>query len=184
MTSGMDGVFPKGLSLGVISALEKDGGGLIYFTSYQQVFNPLPKAVDSNFKLITYYESLPADEQHELTAAMRKFRLMVSGSAALPVTVMEKWEKISGHRLLERYGMTEIGMAISNPYDAERKAGYVGIPLPGVQIKLVNDDYVEVSIVNLEKLLLKVRMCLKNIGINLKQLQKSLQMMVGLKQAM
>ena len=92
------------------------------------------------FKLITFYESLPAHEQTVLTDAMKKFRLMVSGSAALPVTVMEKWKKISGHSLLERYGMTEIGMAISNPYDGERKAGYVGLPLPGVQIRLT-DEY-------------------------------------------
>jgi malonyl-CoA/methylmalonyl-CoA synthetase len=96
--------------------------------------------------LIAYWETLPNDKQLELTNCMKKFRLMVCGSAALPVTVMEKWKQISGQTLLERYGMTEIGMAISNPYDAERKAGYVGIPLPGVQIKLVNDDYVEVSI--------------------------------------
>ena len=64
---------------------------------------------------------------------------MVCGSAALPVSVMEKWEVISGHKLLERYGMTEIGMAISNPYNGERKAGYVGIPLPGVEVKLVDE---------------------------------------------
>jgi malonyl-CoA/methylmalonyl-CoA synthetase len=97
------------------------------------------------FKLITYYESLPADEQVELTAAMQKLRLMVSGSAALPVTVMEKWKKISGHTLLERYGMTEMGMAISNPYDGERKAGYVGLPLPGVQIRLADENNNDVA---------------------------------------
>jgi malonyl-CoA/methylmalonyl-CoA synthetase len=97
------------------------------------------------FKLITYYEALPADEQDELTTSMKKFRLMVSGSAALPVTVMEKWKKISGHTLLERYGMTEIGMAISNPYDGERKAGYVGLPLPGVQIRLTDENNNDVA---------------------------------------
>lgn len=96
------------------------------------------------FKLITYYESLPDDEQNELTAAMKKFRLMVSGSAALPVTVMEKWKKISGQVLLERYGMTEIGMAISNPYNGERKAGYVGLPLPGVEIRLADENNNEI----------------------------------------
>jgi malonyl-CoA/methylmalonyl-CoA synthetase len=70
---------------------------------------------------------------------------MVCGSAALPVSVMEKWKHISGQVLLERYGMTEIGMAISNPYDGERKAGYVGLPLPGVAIKLVDENYHEVA---------------------------------------
>ncbi len=95
------------------------------------------------FKLIIHYESLPLSEQIILTVAMKKFRLMVSGSAALPVTVMEKWKKISGHTLLERYGMTEIGMALSNPYDGERKSGYVGMPLPGVSVRLVDENYIE-----------------------------------------
>jgi malonyl-CoA/methylmalonyl-CoA synthetase len=97
------------------------------------------------FKLITYYEALPVQEQTELKIAMQKFRLMVSGSAALPVTVMEKWEKISGHKLLERYGMTEMGMAISNPYEGKRKAGYVGLPLPGVQIRLTDENNNDVA---------------------------------------
>lgn len=47
---------------------------------------------------------------------MEKIRLMVSGSAPLPTSVFEKWHEITGHKLLERYGMTEIGMALSNPY--------------------------------------------------------------------
>jgi malonyl-CoA/methylmalonyl-CoA synthetase len=75
---------------------------------------------------------------------MSAFRLMVCGSAALPVSVMEKWKAVSGHTLLERYGMTEIGMAISNPYHGQRKAGYIGTPLPGVEVCLVNEDYQEV----------------------------------------
>jgi malonyl-CoA/methylmalonyl-CoA synthetase len=70
---------------------------------------------------------------------------MVSGSAALPVSVMEKWEKLSGHRLLERYGMTELGMAISNPYHGERRAGYIGKPLMGVTVRLVDEENKEVE---------------------------------------
>ena len=76
---------------------------------------------------------------------MQKFRLMVCGSAALPVTVMEKWQHISEQTLLERYGMTEIGMAISNPYHGERRAGFVGLPLPGVSVKLADEQYEEVN---------------------------------------
>ena len=48
---------------------------------------------------------------------------MVSGSAALPQPVMERWEQITGHTLLERYGMTEIGMALTNPLEGERTPG-------------------------------------------------------------
>ena len=54
---------------------------------------------------------------------VRTLRLMMSGSAALPVHVLERWREISGHTLLERYGMTEIGMALSNPLDGERRPG-------------------------------------------------------------
>jgi malonyl-CoA/methylmalonyl-CoA synthetase len=65
---------------------------------------------------------------------------MVSGSAALPVSIMEKWEKISGHVLLERYGMTEIGMGLSNPLNGQRVPGCVGVPLPGVQARLSDEN--------------------------------------------
>ncbi len=92
------------------------------------------------FKLISHFENLPSDQQQLLSAAMKSFRLMVSGSAALPVSVMEKWEKISGHTLLERYGMTEIGMALSNPYHGQRRAGFVGMPLPNVGVRLVDEQ--------------------------------------------
>lgn len=50
-------------------------------------------------------------------------RLMVSGSAALPLPTLQRWEEITGHTLLERYGMTEIGMALSNPLKGTRVPG-------------------------------------------------------------
>ena len=65
---------------------------------------------------------------------------MVSGSAALPTPTMERWRQISGHTLLERYGMTEIGMALSNPLHGPRVAGHVGQPLPGVSVRIRSDD--------------------------------------------
>eukprot|EP00324_Dicrateria_rotunda_P001220 CAMPEP_0206157942 /NCGR_PEP_ID=MMETSP1474-20131121/4384_1 /ASSEMBLY_ACC=CAM_ASM_001110 /TAXON_ID=97495 /ORGANISM="Imantonia sp., Strain RCC918" /LENGTH=198 /DNA_ID=CAMNT_0053557763 /DNA_START=771 /DNA_END=1364 /DNA_ORIENTATION=- len=71
-----------------------------------------------------------------MSAGCRRLRLMVSGSMALPEPVMKRWEEISGHRLLERYGMTEIGMVLSNPLDGERVPGKVGFPLPRVNLKL------------------------------------------------
>ena len=69
---------------------------------------------------------------------------MVCGSAALPISVMKKWEQLSGQILLERYGMTELGMAISNPYEGERRAGFVGLPLIDVNVKLVDENHKEV----------------------------------------
>ena len=65
---------------------------------------------------------------------------MISGSAALPITTLEEWKKISGQVLLERYGMTEMGMAISNPYDGERVPGSIGYPLEGMKVRLVGED--------------------------------------------
>ncbi len=91
------------------------------------------------YKLIALWEELPSKQKQNISMALAHFRLMVSGSAALPVSVMDNWKKISGHLLLERYGMTELGMAIGNPYNGERKPGHVGIPLPGVSVRLCNE---------------------------------------------
>ena len=67
-------------------------------------------------------------------------RLFVSGSAPLPAHVHEAFAKRFGHRLLERYGMSEALMILSNPYDGERRAGTVGMPLPGVSARLVDES--------------------------------------------
>lgn len=90
-------------------------------------------------RLIAAWDVADEAMQQRWSAACRKLRLMVSGSAALPVSVLAMWERISGHRLLERYGMTEIGMALSNPLHGERRPGFVGLPLPGVEIRLVDE---------------------------------------------
>jgi len=73
------------------------------------------------------------------SAGASRLRLFVSGSAALPVPVLEEWRAITGHTLLERYGMTEIGMALSNPLQGVRRPGWVGTPLPGVEVRVVNE---------------------------------------------
>lgn len=90
-------------------------------------------------KLIAEWQKAPADQQQQWSAACRRLRLMVSGSAALPISVLEQWQQISGHVLLERYGMTEIGMALSNPYKGKRVAGLVGKPLQGVSVQVMDD---------------------------------------------
>ena len=91
-------------------------------------------------KLIESVESLPESQRQQVIEGFAGMRLMVSGSAALPASVHEKWTELTGQRLLERYGMTEIGMALSNPYDGQRRPGAVGRPLPGVDIRLRSDD--------------------------------------------
>ena len=92
------------------------------------------------FKLISHWNTLPVADQSEISKHLKAFRLMVSGSAALPVSVLEQWEKISGHTLLERYGMTEMGMAISNPYDGVRTPGHIGMPLSNVLIRITDEQ--------------------------------------------
>ncbi len=91
-------------------------------------------------RLIAAWEAAEQPRQDALSAACRKFRLMVSGSAALPVSTLDAWRDVSGHTLLERYGMTEIGMALSNPLHDPRHPGCVGSPLPGVEVTLRDDD--------------------------------------------
>ncbi|UFP93542.1 acyl-CoA synthetase [Gloeobacter morelensis] len=95
-------------------------------------------------KLIAAWEKTASDRQMALSKGCAGMRLMVSGSAALPVQVLERWRNISGHFLLERYGMTEIGMALSNPLHGQRRAGCVGVPLPQVEVRLVDESGVPV----------------------------------------
>ena len=95
-------------------------------------------------RLIAAWDAAPPEQQRTWSDGVRQLRLMMSGSAALPISVLERWRHISGHTLLERYGMTEIGMALSNPIDGERRPGFVGTPLPGVEVRIVDERAAEV----------------------------------------
>ena len=77
------------------------------------------------------------DVARKIGASMRLF---VSGSAPLPAQVLEDFRALFGHVILERYGMTETLMNISNPYIGERRPGTVGLPLPGVSVKLIEGE--------------------------------------------
>jgi len=92
-------------------------------------------------KFTQHLETLGPDAKAAICQGLRNpsLRYMVSGSAALPVPTMKSWAEISGHVLLERYGMTEIGMALSNRIDGTRYPGCVGWTLPGVQVKQDED---------------------------------------------
>jgi malonyl-CoA/methylmalonyl-CoA synthetase len=104
-------------------------GGLTLFMAVPTVYA----------KLAAAWDAAGAATRARRSEACRRLRLMVSGSAALPVPLFSRWEEISGHRLLERYGMTEIGMALSNPLRGERVPGTVGAPLPLVEVALVDE---------------------------------------------
>ncbi|HRE14543.1 MAG TPA: malonyl-CoA synthase [Usitatibacteraceae bacterium] len=87
----------------------------------------------------TFYTRLLAESGLD-RAACSAMRLFVSGSAPLLAETHVEFEKRTGHRILERYGMTETGMLTSNPLDGERRAGTVGFPLPGTDVRVVDDE--------------------------------------------
>ncbi|KNA22452.1 hypothetical protein SOVF_033320 [Spinacia oleracea] len=91
-------------------------------------------------RLIQGYEAMDSDVQAVSASAASKLRLMMSGSSALPYPVMQQWETITGHRLLERYGMTEFIMALSNPLQGVRKGRTVGKPFPGIEVKILAEE--------------------------------------------
>jgi malonyl-CoA/methylmalonyl-CoA synthetase len=93
------------------------------------------------FGVPTMYARLAASPR---AAELGRLRLCVSGSAPLPPTVFERLAERAGQRVLERYGMTETIMNVSNPYDGERRPGTVGLPLPGVELRLAGGDQGEV----------------------------------------
>jgi len=85
------------------------------------------------FGVPTMYARLAASPR---AGELGRLRLCVSGSAPLPPTVFRRLEERAGQRVLERYGMTETVMNVSNPYVGERRPGTVGLPLPGVELRL------------------------------------------------
>lgn len=105
-------------------------GGLTLFMAVPTIY----------MKLIDAWEEASPSERKSMSEGCARMRLMVSGSAALPISTLEKWKEISGHVLLERYGMTEIGMAVSNPLHGKRVPGAIGTPLPGVEVRLVDES--------------------------------------------
>mmetsp|Transcript_20415 Transcript_20415/g.44218 ORF Transcript_20415/g.44218 Transcript_20415/m.44218 type:complete len:544 (-) Transcript_20415:70-1701(-) len=86
--------------------------------------------------LLEWYHQQSPHEQAVARENIQKLRLCVSGSMSCPLPILHEWEKITGHSLLERYGMTELGMVLTNPLHGTRHAGYVGQPFPSVRVKL------------------------------------------------
>ncbi len=86
-------------------------------------------------RLLAHLDAHPED-----AARLARARLFTSGSAALPAKVHERFEALTGTRILERYGMSETGFTLSNPHDGERRAGTVGFPVPGYEVELRGDD--------------------------------------------
>ncbi len=116
------------------------GGSMIFMSGFNldAMIEQLPNST-SLMGVPTFYTRLLDDPRftRQLVAHMRLF---VSGSAPLLAETHIQFEETTGHRVLERYGMTETNMNTSNPYEGERRAGTVGFPLPGVVVRISDPD--------------------------------------------
>jgi len=116
------------------------GGSMIFLPKFdvETVLARLPDAT-TMMGVPTFYTRLLEEPRFskDLTAHMRLF---ISGSAPLLAETHKRFEERTGHRILERYGMTETSMNTSNPYDGARRAGTVGFPLPGVEVKVCDPE--------------------------------------------
>ncbi len=120
------------------------GGAMIFLPKFDadEVIEWLPQAT-SMMGVPTFYTRL-LDHPKFTRELVEHIRLFVSGSAPLLAETHKQFEERTGHRILERYGMTETNMNTSNPYDGERRAGTVGFPLPGVELRVTDPDSGEV----------------------------------------
>ncbi|MEY3046517.1 MAG: long-chain-fatty-acid--CoA ligase [Pseudomonadota bacterium] len=116
------------------------GSSMIFLPSFkaQQAIEHLPKAT-TMMGVPTFYTRL-LDEPRLNRELVQHMRLFISGSAPLLAETHLAFEERTGHRILERYGMTETNMITSNPYEAERRAGTVGHPLPGVEVRITDPE--------------------------------------------
>ena len=120
-----------------VNVLLRVGGKMIFLPKFDAdtVLDHLPNAT-TMMGVPTFYTRLLSDDRFTKDATSH-MRLFISGSAPLLAETHREFEGRTGHRILERYGMTETTMSTSNPYDGERKAGTVGLPLPRVEARIV-----------------------------------------------
>jgi malonyl-CoA/methylmalonyl-CoA synthetase len=116
------------------------GGTMIFLPGFEAdtILRLLPQAT-AMMGVPTFYTRLLSDARldRDLVAHVRLF---VSGSAPLLAETHQAFEARTGQRILERYGMTETNVNTSNPFEGERRAGTVGFPLPGVELRLTDGD--------------------------------------------
>ncbi|MEM6933894.1 MAG: malonyl-CoA synthase, partial [Pseudomonadota bacterium] len=116
------------------------GGKLLFQRKFDvdQVIDALPGAT-AMMGVPTFYTRL-LDSPRFTREVAASTRLFVSGSAPLLAETHKAFQERTGHRILERYGMTETNMNTSNPYDGERRGGTVGFPLPGIDVKVTDPE--------------------------------------------
>ncbi len=114
------------------------GGSMIFLPKFDldEMIAQMPRAT-AMMGVPTFYTRLLGDDRFD-SGLTQHMRLFISGSAPLLAETHVEFEARTGHRILERYGMTETNMNTSNPYDGERRAGTVGFALPGVELKITD----------------------------------------------
>jgi len=143
LTHGLPLFHVHGLILGVLGPL-RVGGSLHYAGRFspEGVCRELGRGATMLFGVPTMYHVLAdaAETDRETAEVLAGARLLVSGSAPLPVREFNRIEAVTGRRIVERYGLTETIMNCAVHADGERRPGYVGPPLPGVDVRLLDDD--------------------------------------------
>jgi malonyl-CoA/methylmalonyl-CoA synthetase len=127
-----------------VNCVLASGTGMVFLPRFDvdEVLDALPRCTVL-MGVPTHYTRLLDDERFD-AAAGAGMRLFVSGSAPMLVATHEAFRARTGHIILERYGMTETSMLTSNPLDGERRPGTVGLPLPGTDLRLADDQTIEV----------------------------------------
>ncbi|PCJ74030.1 MAG: malonyl-CoA synthase [Rhodobacteraceae bacterium] len=121
------------------------GAAMVFLSKFDldAIFAAMPTAT-TLMGVPTFYTRL-LDDPRLTKGSTQNMRLFISGSAPLLAQTHTGWTARTGHEILERYGMTETNMNTSNPYEGARKPGTVGLPLPGVEVKIVDDNGAEVG---------------------------------------
>jgi malonyl-CoA/methylmalonyl-CoA synthetase len=136
-----------GLVLGLLGPLRR-GGELIHIGRFEPagLAGALEAGATMVFGVPTMYHRLAehAGADRRLVAALGRARLLVSGSAPLPAPDFDRIEELTGQKIVERYGLTETLMNAAVRASGERRPGYVGEPLPGIELRLVDDDGSEI----------------------------------------
>jgi malonyl-CoA/methylmalonyl-CoA synthetase len=130
-----------GLAIGLHGTLACGAGAVLLRFGPEQVVRELQDGGTMFFGVPAMYQRL-VEHLEDHPADLSAVRLFVCGSAPLPPALFERCRRALGQPVLERYGITEGGIVVSNPYDGPRQAGRVGYPLPGVEVRLGERDEV------------------------------------------
>ena len=122
------------------------GAAMVFLPKFDKdkIFSAMTRAT-TLMGVPTFYTRL-LDDPRLTKDSTQNMRLFISGSAPLLAETHTRWTERTDHEILERYGMTETNMNTSNPYNGARKSGTVGLPLPDVEVKIVDDDGVELGV--------------------------------------